>query len=149
MTYTEQLANIQKHTGREFKSTSSPFMRWLNPVVVSAEKGKLVFEYTIRHEMANSMGILHGGVIAAIIDDTVAATVSTFNEEYFYVTISNTIDYFHQAKLYDVVRAETSIVKKGKQLVNIECKLWNEKKTHLIAKGYSKLLKTDKQKTNL
>jgi acyl-coenzyme A thioesterase 13 len=136
------LRQLQEFIGKEFTASPSPFMHWLNPVVLSAEEGKLSFKYIIRKEMTNPMGTLHGGVTAAIIDDVIGATMFSFGEPVFYTTISNVIDYFAPSKEGDVIIAETSILKKGKQIVNAQCEIWNEDKSRMIARGYSNMLRT-------
>src|ERR1700748_2813592 len=140
----KQLENLQLHVGKEFLASPSPFMLWLKPVILSAEYGKLSFQYKIRKEMTNPMGTLHGGVTAAIVDDVIGATMFSFNEDHFYTTINNSIDYFAHALEGEFIIADTSINKKGKQIVNAQCEIWNENKTRLLARGYSNLLKTDR-----
>ena len=56
------------------------------------------------------------------------------------------MDYFAPAREGDVIIADTSVIKKGKQMINAQCEIWNENKTRLIAKGYSNLLKIDIKK---
>lgn len=107
-----------------------------------ADEGHLEFKYTVRPEWLNPMGYLHGGITAAIIDDILGATMFSLNEDTFYITINNNVDYFSIAKEGDIIIAETQIVKKGKQFVNACCDIWNEQKTRLIAKGTSNLFKT-------
>lgn len=137
----DKLAVLKSFTGKEFTASPSPFMKWLNPVVVSAEEGRIEFQYTVRPEWLNPMGNLHGGVTAAIIDDIIGATMFSLNEETFIVTINNSIDYFSTARENDPVIAETKIIKRGKQFVNAQCEIWNADKTRLIARGTSNLFK--------
>lgn len=137
----DKLAQLQAFIGKEFTESPSPFMRWLNPVVISAETGHIEFQYTVRQEWLNPMGNLHGGVTAAIIDDIIGATMFSLNEKSFIVTVNNTIDYFSTARENDRVVAETKIIKRGKQFVNTQCEIWNEDKTRLIARGTSNLFK--------
>jgi len=139
-----KLEVLKAYIGKEFAASPSPFMKWLRPLVLSAEEGKLSFQYTVRKEMLNPVGTLHGGVTAAIVDDVIGATVFSFNEDFFYTTVNNVIDYFASAREGERVIAETSIIKKGKQMVNAQCEVWNADKTRLIARGYSNLLKTNK-----
>jgi acyl-coenzyme A thioesterase 13 len=146
MDTTQQLAVLQSFIGKEFAASPSPFMLWLKPIVLSAEAGRLSFQYTIRKEMTNPMGGLHGGVTAAIIDDIIGATMFSFNEEFFYTTVNNVIDYFAPVRENDTIIAETTIIKKGKQMVNAQCDIWNADKTRLVARGYSNLLKTNLKK---
>nr|WP_314493086.1 PaaI family thioesterase [uncultured Chryseobacterium sp.] len=136
-----KLEKLQSFIGKEFSESPSPFMRWLNPVVISAEEGQVEFQYTVRPEWLNPMGNLHGGVTAAIMDDIIGATMFSLNEKSFITTINNTIDYFSTAKENDRIIAETKIIKRGKQFVNAQCEIWNSDKTRLIARGTSNLFK--------
>lgn len=137
----DKLAQLQAFIGKEFTDSPSPFMRWLNPVVLSAEEGQIEFQYTVRAEWLNPMGNLHGGVTAAIMDDIIGATMFSLNEKTFIVTVNNTIDYFSTAKENDHIIAKTKVIKRGKQFVNTQCEIWNEDKTRLIARGTSNLFK--------
>jgi acyl-coenzyme A thioesterase 13 len=129
------------HKNKVVTNSPSPFMDWLMPTVLLAEKGKLIFQYKVRKEMTNPFGTLHGGVIAAIIDDVIGASLITFGEPFFYITLNLVIDYFSSAKENDSIIAETSIIKKGNQITNAQCEIWNADKSKLLAKGYTSLLK--------
>jgi len=93
--------------------------------------------------MTNPFGTLHGGVIGAIIDDAIGATLISYGEPNFYVTINNVIDYFASGRENDIIIATTAINKKGKTIVNAQCEIWNSDKTKMLAKGYTNLLKTE------
>ncbi|SHH01269.1 acyl-coenzyme A thioesterase 13 [Chryseobacterium oranimense] len=137
----DRLAQLQQFIGKEFDQSPSPFMKWLNPIIVSAEEGHLEFKYTVRPEWLNPIGNLHGGVTAAIVDDIIGATMFSLNENSFITTINNVIDYFSTAKENDNIVAETKIIKRGRQFVNAQCEIWNADKTRLIARGTSNLFK--------
>jgi acyl-coenzyme A thioesterase 13 len=137
----DRLAQLQQFIGKEFDQSPSPFMKWLNPIIVSAEEGHLEFQYTVRPEWLNPIGNLHGGVTAAIVDDIIGATMFSLNENSFVTTINNVIDYFSTAKENDNIVAETKIIKRGRQFVNAQCEIWNADKTRLIARGTSNLFK--------
>lgn len=137
---------LKAHIGIEVTASPSPFMNWLKPKMVLVEEGRLIFQYVIRQEMTNPFHILHGGITAAIIDDAMGATLICYNEPFNYVTINNVVDYFASAKEGDIILAETFINKKGNTIVNIQCEVWNEDRSRMIAKGYSNLLKTEPKK---
>ncbi|HLW42633.1 MAG TPA: PaaI family thioesterase [Flavobacterium sp.] len=139
----DRLEQLQSFIGKEFTASPSSFMRWLNPMVLSAEEGHLEFEYTIRAEWLNPIGNLHGGITSTIIDDIIGATMFTLNDDAFYTTINNVVDYLSIAKKGQTIIAETRIIKRGKQFVNAQCEIWNKEKTRLIAKGTSNLFKTN------
>lgn len=137
----DRLAQLQQFIGKEFDQSPSPFMKWLNPIVLSVEEGHLEFQYTVRPEWLNPIGNLHGGVTAAIVDDIIGATMFSLNENSFITTINNVIDYFSTAKENDNIVAETKIIKRGRQFVNAQCEIWNADKTRLIARETSNLFK--------
>lgn len=137
------LAFLASKIGKDSSDSISPLMQWMNPTLLSAEEGKLEFSHTIRKEMTNPMHILHGGVTAAIIDDAIGAAVYSLNNSHAYTTVNLNVDYFSPAKEGDVVIAQTSVVKKGRQIMNAECLVWNRDKTKLIAKGNSNLIRTN------
>lgn len=138
----EAFEYLKQHIGKEVSTSPSPFMNWLKPTMLAVEEGRLSFQYTIRYEMTNPYKTLHGGIVAAMIDDAIGATLICYGEPYFYPTINNVIDYFASARENDIIIAETSIIKKGNQIVNAQCEIWNEDKSKLLAKGYTNLLKT-------
>ncbi|WP_337966838.1 PaaI family thioesterase [uncultured Flavobacterium sp.] len=143
-----RLQELQNHIDKEFTASPSPFMLWMRPIVIAAEEGSVTFKYLIREEMSNPIKTLHGGVTAAIADDCIGATMFSYNENSFYVTINLVVDYFAPAKIGDTIFAKTSVIKKGKQLVNAQCEIWNEDHTRLIARATSNMLKTDLSKRN-
>ena len=144
-----RLQVLQNHIDREFTASPSPFMLWMRPIVLAAEEGSVTFQYLVREEMSNPIKSLHGGVIAAIADDCIGATMFSFNEENFYTTINLNVDYFAPARVGDTIIARTSIIKKGRQFVNAQCEIWNETQTRLIATAYSNLFKTNVVKQEL
>jgi acyl-coenzyme A thioesterase 13 len=132
--------------GKDASNSVCPLTRWMNPILLSVQPGTLTFSYIIRNEWLNPVGVLHGGITAAIIDDTIGATLHSLGEPYFCSTINNSIDYFGSAKEGETIIAKTLIIKNGKQLVNAQCEIWNESQTRMLAKGYSNLIKTEKFK---
>lgn len=61
----------------------------------------------------------------------------------FHQAVKHQNYYFAPAREGDVILADTTIVKKGRQFINAQFEIWNEKRIRLIARGYSNLLKTN------
>ena len=137
---------LKDRIGKEVTDSPSPFMSWLKPVMVEVIEGSLTFQYAVRHEMTNPFGTLHGGIIAAMIDDAIGATLISYGEPNFYVSINLVVDYLASAREGDIILAQTAITKKGNQVVNAQCEIWNADRSKLIAKGYTNLLKTEIKK---
>ncbi len=134
---------LREAINRPGQHSPSPFMNWLDPVAREIEYGSLTFEYTIRPEMTNPAGLLHGGVIAGIIDDLIGATVYSMEKAGHYVTVNLAVDYFSMALGGDLVLAKSRVVKDGRKVIHVECELWNPKKNRLLAKGHSNLMRAD------
>ena len=139
----EILAFFKSMVGRDSKTSISPLMQWMNPTLLHAEEGQLEYRHVVRPEMTNPMNILHGGITAAIIDDAIGAAVYSLDNSHMYTTVNLTIDYFAPAKVGDELIAATQIIKKGSQIINASCTVWNENKTRMIAKGQSNLIRTN------
>lgn len=137
---------LQKYIGKEFENSPSPFMQWLRPIILSVEEGKLTFQYTVRREWLNPAGNLHGGMAAGIVDDIIGATIFTLGDTGFYSTINNAIDYFATARENDILLAETQIIKRGRNIVNVECVIWNADKSKMLVRGTSNLWKMETKK---
>ncbi|MBT8300945.1 MAG: PaaI family thioesterase [Maribacter sp.] len=136
------LALFKSLIGKDSSQSPSPLMQWLNPTLIRAEAGELDFSYVVREEMTNPLGIIHGGTTAAIIDDAIGAAVFSLGVPHVYTTVSLSVDYFSRAKTGETIIAQTKVIKKGKQIINAECEVWNAEKTRMIAKGHSNLIQT-------
>ena len=137
---TNRLAFLKSFIGKEIIGSPSYYMNWLKPVIIAADPGMLKFSYIIRKEMTNPYGNLHGGVTAGIIDDLIGATIYSLGLADAFTTVNNSIDYFAPAKEGDLIIVQTSIVKRGRSIMNLQCEVFLPVKNRLIAKGYSNML---------
>jgi acyl-coenzyme A thioesterase 13 len=111
---------FRSQIGHAMTNSISPLGRWLNGTIRSADYGRLVADFTIREDMTNPAGVLHGGAASAILDDLVGAMVFTLGREFAYTSINLTIDFLHAARLGEVVMAVAEIVREGKNIVHCE-----------------------------
>lgn len=121
----------------------SPFGRWLDGKLLMVTEGHSQWEFAVREEMTNPGKVLHGGVIAAIIDEVMGATVFTLGRPEFHTTINLSIDYLASAKANDVLSVESKVIRKGNTIVNVEATITIEGR--LIAKASSNLMKLQKK----
>ncbi|RYF92993.1 MAG: PaaI family thioesterase, partial [Chitinophagaceae bacterium] len=77
---------------------------------------------------------------AGIIDDLIGATVFTLDLSVPFTTVNNNIDYFAPAKEGDLITAETTIIKRGRMIINLQCDIMLPAKERLIARGYSNMM---------
>jgi uncharacterized protein (TIGR00369 family) len=101
------------------------------------EDGKLVVEMPVRNEAFGTTGNLHGGAIATLID--VASASAAARQSAFepgvntMVTADLHVRYLGRPRT-DTVRAEASVVRAGRMLVVVECKVLDGDR-NLIATG--------------
>lgn len=136
------LAWMQANLGKTMSEAPTPVGRWLNGMLREAKEGELVGDFIVRPEMTNPVGLLHGGMIAVIMDDFIGATVFALGREDFYTTIDLSIDYFASAREGDVVTARTRLVKPGQRVIYGECDLFNAE-GRLLARGRTNLLRLE------
>lgn len=132
-------ARLEALVGRPFLDSPSPVGRWLQGTVRDVREGALTFEYTVREEMTNPFGVLHGGMIAAMMDDLIGTTLFSMGQTRFFASINLSIDFLSTARNGDVVTARTRVVRKGRSVLNLECTL-HSAGGDLIARGVSNLL---------
>ena len=131
--------------GKEITQSPSPVGMWLQPVLLNVEEGSIKTEITIRPEMTNPAGILHGGMIALISDEIIGATIATLEMSDFYPSVNLYTDFLNGAKRGEKITAETQIIRKGKNIINTECRIYNSE-NKLIAKSQSNNIKANSKK---
>lgn len=134
----DRLKFVQRFIGKHFTENPSPFAHWLNGTVVEVEKSSVSFQFIVRKEMTNPVGMLHGGVIAAMIDDCIGVTSFIMGLEYFYPTINIYVDYFNPTNEGKTVLVRTQVVKKGKTIINMKAEVLNDRQK-LLAQATSNL----------
>lgn len=140
---TNSLQNLQSFIGKPKVKTPSQFGNWLSYSVLEATIGKTKTEIEVRSEMLNAAGMLHGGVMAGIMDEMMGLTMACADEENYHATINLALDFLFGAKLGDKITAQTVIIRSGKHIGNVQCKLTNSEGI-LLAKGTSNLIKTSR-----
>jgi uncharacterized protein (TIGR00369 family) len=119
----------------------APIGKWLDGTLVKAEAGKLTAEFVVRPDFLNHAGVIHGGVISAMLDEMMGMTLITAKIDHLYVTINLYIDFLYGAKANEKITVTTEIQRVGKKIANIEAKLYNAD-GKLLAKGVSNLAAT-------
>lgn len=129
-----RLQFFQSMIGRDFADSPSPFGRWLNGSLIEAEAGSFRARFTVRPDMINPYGSLHGGVISGMMDDLIGATIHALELGANYSNLNFNVDFLSPAWVNEVVELETRIVRAGKQIINAEAMLYSYKGI-LLARG--------------
>lgn len=134
----DRLEFVKKFIGQPFTESPSPFAHWLRGTVVEVEKNSVAFQFTVRKEMTNPVGTLHGGVIAAMIDDCMGVTFFVMGLENFYPTINLYVDFFNPVGEGKTILVRTHVVKQGKTIINMKAEVLSERQK-LVAQATSNL----------
>lgn len=133
---------LQQHVGQSLAGMPSPLSAWLGGTLLAVEEHSLTIAFVVRQEMTNPGGILHGGIMAAMIDDLLGLTVNAFAPQGFFVSINLSVDFLASARVGDVVTARARLVRQGRRVVNAECTL-TDAAGQLLARGISNLIATN------
>jgi acyl-coenzyme A thioesterase 13 len=129
----------RKYIGQTITTAPSPLSNWLRGTILKVEENQLVIGFTVREEMTNPAKLLHGGMIAAIMDDVIGMNLFVSGTDGFYVSVSLHVDFLQAAPLGAEVHAISTIVRKGKRLINASCDLQLPNGI-LLARGSAQLI---------
>ncbi|PKL60083.1 MAG: phenylacetic acid degradation protein [Methanomicrobiales archaeon HGW-Methanomicrobiales-4] len=80
--------------------------------------GKATLEMQVRPEMTNGEGWLQGGVYTSLVDEAMALAIYTLlNKDEMIATISCTTTFLKGVRAGETIRAEASVVRKGRQII--------------------------------
>ncbi|MCY3413370.1 MAG: PaaI family thioesterase [Candidatus Heimdallarchaeota archaeon] len=133
---------LKKMIGTNMEHGPSNTGKWLAGKLLHVERGNLQVEYIVNENMLNPAKLLHGGIIATMLDEIIGATVYSLGMNTFFTTINITVDFFKPALLGDKLIAKTGVVKEGKTIIHMKGELY--KGDNLIATAHSNLIDTGK-----
>ena len=102
--------------------------------------GRATFELTIRKELTQNE-MIHGGVIASLIDSSCACAAFSLTYPKGYITtIDLQVEYLKPVSSGRIL-SKAKCIKAGKNILFCKAKVWNEE-GELISTGSSQLLRT-------
>ena len=133
---------LRENIGVSIKGKTPGFGSWLDGRVMQvSEAGDLVVDFTVREEMLNPMGNIHGGAIAAIVDEILGFQIFLQSEENAaYVSMTMNIDFLRAAQAGDVITAIPKVVRIGRKTANVKCEL-KSADGKVIAQGVSNFMR--------
>lgn len=93
---------------------------------IGYDNDELSLGFTPKPFFCNPMGMIHGGFIASMLDETMGSSIfATTLGKKIGATISTTIDYIRPAMLGDL-RTTGRVRKLGRSIAFVEAELWSE-----------------------
>jgi acyl-CoA thioesterase len=125
------------------KLAANPFIKFVGIQVPQLGKGYARFQLPFKPELANTIGLLQGGVIAALADEAVAfALYSLVPEGEMFNTVEMKINFLGAVKDGDVT-AEAHIATRGRTISLGEFEV--RQTDRLVAKGLCTYIHLTKQ----
>ncbi len=118
------------------KRETPPAVVLLGSVFVDVEPGRAKMEFDAKEHLHNGVGLVHGGFLAAMLDDTLGtAAASAVRPDQFVTTVEMKVNYIRPARSGKLI-GEGRVVHKGRSIIFAEATLRAEDGS-LIATGSS------------
>ena len=116
------------------KFETNHFPRMLGIEIDSLEPGRAVLGVTVRKELLQLQGVMHGGAIASLIDTAVAfAIASTCRPNDRFTTVEMKVNYLSAIR-DGRVTADARLIRDGRRIIVAECDV-HDSGGRLAAKG--------------
>lgn len=106
------------------------FSQWLGIEVLDVKEGYSKISMTVRPEMINGFGIVHGGVAFSVADSCFAFACN--NRNVFSVALDTSINFLKPVHVGDVLLAEAKEMHNGKSTGLYHISIYNQHQ-HLVA----------------
>ncbi len=143
-----EISELKAFEGKYLSSIKNKIMNpvtdWLNPKLIFIDENRMECEFVVRPEMTDPLGILHGGVRAAMLCDVLGILANLPWGKVPAITTGMNIDFIGRAYVDEKVSVIAEIVNKGSSLVYMSGKILNEKE-QIVAKGSTRLFVLNKE----
>lgn len=100
---------------KEHFSKNVPFLQFMEIEVLETAKGYAKISMTTKPEQANTYGITHGGVCAALVDVVTGVALRTLKHKI--VTIETSTSYYEPVNIGDTLYVEGRLIKGGRKVL--------------------------------
>ncbi|MBL0183723.1 MAG: hydroxyphenylacetyl-CoA thioesterase PaaI [Chitinophagaceae bacterium] len=118
------------------------FSQWLGIEVLDVKEGYSKIEMTVRSEMINGFGIVHGGIAFSLADSAFAFACN--NRNVLSVALDTAINFLKPVHVGDILTAEAKEMHNGKSTGLYHISISNQK-DHVVAIFKGTCFRTDKK----
>lgn len=133
--------------GKEVTDSRSPAGNWLGFTLEHIEKGSATLTMTVRPEMTNPYGHIHGGMMSLVIDEAIGWGVVSMDAELHYTSLTLNVDFLFAIKTGERLRAQSKVLRVGKKIINVECHVY-DMTGRILARANSNLIVTGMEYTS-
>jgi len=136
------LAYIREHfLGKVVTESRSPAGNWLQLTLDKIERGTAEISLTVRPEMCNPYGNIHGGMMSLVIDEAIGWAVVSLNTDNNYTSLNLNVDFLYAIKQGERLKAQSKVIREGKKIIHVECSVY-DMQDRLLGKASSNLIVT-------
>lgn len=135
---------LDKYQHKLITDSRSPTGNWLGVTLEYAEKGAATLSIRIKKDMTNPYGNIHGGMMSALIDESIGWAVVSLDAASHYTSLNLNVDFLYAASEGEKIISEAKVIRYGKKIIHVECRVINESGV-LLAKATSNLIVTSMQ----
>lgn len=117
------------------------FSQWLGIEILEIKEGYSKIKMTVRKEMINGFGIVHGGIAFSLADSAFAFACN--NRNVLSVALDTSINFLKPVHVDDELTAEAKELHNGKSTGLYHIEILNQK-NHLVAQFKGLCYRTDK-----
>lgn len=118
------------------------FSQWLGVEVLDVKEGYSKIRMTVREEMVNGFGIVHGGIAFSLADSAFAFACN--NRNVLSVALDTAINFLKPVHVGDILTAEAKEIHNGKSTGLYHISI-NNQKDHVVAIFKGTCFRTDKK----
>ncbi len=133
------LESCRSLIGSSLSLGEGSLITWLDGVLLDIQDGSAAVVYTVRPQMTNPSGVLHGGIAATMMDEVAGMMTLVSHGGRYFASVNMAIDFLSPAQIGEQVTARARIVRRGRRLVNVECTLARAN-GELVARASTNLL---------
>jgi uncharacterized protein (TIGR00369 family) len=118
---------LREHIGKDDNEISVGLSKWLKGRVEAVhDDGSVDISFVIREDMLNPLGILHGGSVAAIVDDCMGMQLFVSTDEGSYVAVNLHVDFLGKGVLGERIVAKPRVHRFGRSTAYVTCEVFNQ-----------------------
>jgi acyl-coenzyme A thioesterase 13 len=118
---------LRANLGVTLENHTVGLTKWLNARVDAvSDEGLVRLSFAVRDDMLNALGMMHGGAVAAIMDEAMGLQLFLLNAEANYVAISLHVDFLSKAMPGQSVVAVPQVTRMGRNVAHVTGELFDE-----------------------
>ena len=138
----EVLPYIKEHfEGKLITESRSAAGNWMGFTLEKIEKGKAEISLTVKKEMTNPYGNIHGGMMAVVMDEVIGWSVISMGMDHHYTSLNLNVDFLYAIEEGQKLHAIAEVVRAGKKIIHVDCRVIDTE-GRLLGKASSNLIVT-------